>query len=329
VSPESILLPEPMFEGMLWRPPHKSDVPAIVALQDACCDVDRDERLVESEVLDWWADPSDDPAVDALLGFDASGDLVVSIWSLVPDGDRSTQRIHGYQNQVHPRVRSGTMYQFVLDWWEARGRQRMSEDRNPLPGKFVHYRVADQEDQIQFLTSHGYEIARYFHELNRDLSGPIDAVEIPDGITVRPFDDHRSQARLVHNDAFLDHWGSEPISAEKWELHLAEFFEPNASFVAFDGDDPVAYVLCATYPHDFGVRGWSHTWVEGAGTVRSHRRRGLASALITRAMRVMAEGGMEYAILGVDADSPTGAYGVYEALGFRELRREVALTKKV
>jgi len=46
-------------------------------------------------------------------------------------------------------------------------------------------------------------------------------------------------------------------------------------------------------------------------------------------MRAMAEAGMEYAILGVDAGSPTGAYGVYEGLGFRGLRREVALTKKV
>jgi len=314
---------------MLWRPPQKSDVAAIVALQDACCDVDRDERLVESEVLDWWEDSSDDPAVDALLGFDELGELVVSIWSLVPDGDESTQRILGYQNQVHPRVRSESMYQFVLEWWEARGRQRLYESQNTLPGKFVHYRIIDQDDQIHFLTTHGYEIARYFHELNRDLSDAIAAVEPPEGIMVRPFDDHRSQARLVHNDAFLDHWGSQPISVKKWELHFGEFFEPDSSFVALDGDDAVAYVLCSTYPHDFGHRGWSHTWIEGAGTVRSHRRRGLASALITRAMQVMAEAGMEYAILGVDADSPTGAYGVYEALGFRELRREVALTKKV
>jgi len=312
----------------MWRPPRKSDVPAIVALQDACCDVDREERLVESEVLDWWEDSSNDPAADALLGFDASGELVVSIWSLVPDGDESKQRIFGYQNQIHPRVRSETTFQFVLNWWEARGRQRLLERENTLPARFVQYRLADQEEQIHFLRSQGYEIARYFQELNRDLTEPISTVEMPNGISIRPLGSHRSEARLVHNEAFRDHWGSQPISAEKWELHFGEFFEPEPSFVAFDGDDPVAYVLCGTFPHDFSDRGWSHTWVGGVGTVRSFRRRGLASALITRAMQVMVQHGMEFAILGVDADSPTGAYGVYEDLGFRELRREVALTKE-
>ncbi len=43
----------------------------------------------------------------------------------------------------------------------------------------------------------------------------------------------------------------------------------------------------------------------------------------------MKKDGMEYAVLGVDAEEPTGAYGVYEKLGFHQLRAEVALQKKV
>jgi len=43
----------------------------------------------------------------------------------------------------------------------------------------------------------------------------------------------------------------------------------------------------------------------------------------------MNKDGMEYAVLGVDAENPTGAYGVYKKLGFHQLRAEVALQKKV
>jgi len=329
VSSETVSLPEPLFERMSWRPPEKSDVPAIVALQGACCDVDRTERWDDSDVLDWWADSSNDQEADALLGFDTKGELVVSIWSRVPAGATSVQRIGGDQNQIHPRVRSDAMNQFVLDWWEARGRQRVFGDRFLLPAEYTFHRLVAQEDEIEFLTSRGYEVARHFHELIRDLADPISVAEAPSDITVRPLGDHRIEARRIHNDAFRDHWGSEPITAERWGSHLGDHFEPDSSFVAFDGDDAVAYVMCSTYPSDFVDRGWSHTWIEGIGTVRSHRRRGLASMLVARATKVIAEAGMEYALLEVDADNPTGAYGVYEDLGFREFRRGLTLTKSL
>lgn len=327
MNSESVSLPMPNFDGMSWRSPEKSDASVIVALQDACCDVDLDQRLTEVEVLDWWADSSNDPTVDALLGFDASGQLVVSIWSLVPAGAETKQRIHGYQNQIHPSLRTDAMNEFVLDWWQARGCQRLSEIENALPAVFIHYRLADQLDEIEFLTSHGYEVARYFHDLIRDLAMPIPEVGLPNGITVQPLADHITAALRVHNDSFRDHWGSQPMTPERWQLLSDDHFEPDSSFVAFEHDDPVAYIRCGTYPQDFGDRGWTHTWIEGVGTARSHRRRGLASALATRAMLVIAAAGIEYAILGVDAENPTGAYGVYERLGFREVRGEVALIK--
>jgi ribosomal protein S18 acetylase RimI-like enzyme len=46
-------------------------------------------------------------------------------------------------------------------------------------------------------------------------------------------------------------------------------------------------------------------------------------------MQVMAAAGMEYVLLGVDSENPTGAYGVYEDLGFIELRREILVSRTV
>ena len=52
------------------------------------------------------------------------------------------------------------------------------------------------------------------------------------------------------------------------------------------------------------------------------RGRGVASALIVRALGALRDRGMTEAALGVDAQNETGALRLYEAMGFREAARE-------
>jgi ribosomal protein S18 acetylase RimI-like enzyme len=89
--------------------------------------------------------------------------------------------------------------------------------------------------------------------------------------------------------------------------------------------------MSASWPHDFPDRGFRHSWILSLGVIPGHRGRGLASALITLAMRDFVADGMEYAMLDVDSANPTGAYGLYESLGFIpvEGRRTVAMLKEV
>ena len=320
-------LPEPDFDRMVWRAPLESDAQAIAALHDACFEVDHTYRMVESEILEHWDSTSLDPSTDALVGFSSEGQLVVAIWTILPDGAETKHRAYGYQNRIHPSVRSEQMSDFVLAWWEARSGQRFATIDDDLPRVFFQDSYSHLTDEIDFFISRGYTIVRYFHELGRDLSVPIEPVEFPDGIEVRPLDGHEEDARLVHNDSFRDHWGSQPVPKKRWLRQFNEFFMPEASFVAYDQDTPVAYLLSSRYPHDFDDRGWPHAWIEGIGTARAYRGKGIASALIAKAMGAMADDAMQYAVLGVDAENPTGAYGLYENLGFTLLRGEVMLSK--
>lgn len=324
----AIVLPQPQFDGMVWRAPIESDALAIAALHDACFEVDATYRMVESEMLEHWDSTSLDPSTDALVGFSSDGELVVVIWTILPDGAETKRRAYGYENRIHPAVRSAQMSDFVLAWWETRSRQRFAAIDDDLPRVLFQIPFVHLTDEIAFYSSRGYDVARYFHELGRDLLKSIEPVALPDGVEVRPLEGNKEDARLVHNDSFRDHWGSQPFTAETWKRHFNEFSMPEASFVAYDDGIPVAYLVSTKYPHDFDDRGWPHAWIDGVGTARSHRRRGLASALITLAMESMVEDGMEYAILGVDADNPTGAYGLYENLGFTRLRAEVMLSKE-
>ena len=66
-------------------------------------------------------------------------------------------------------------------------------------------------------------------------------------------------------------------------------------------------------------------WINTVGTRRAWRGKGVASWLMTESLRriAAADDGFERAILGVDAENPTGALSVYRRLGFAEDVRAV------
>ena len=315
-------------EGITWRPPVQDDVPAIVALYDVCCDADGTYRAAPSEILDHWDSQSISPSTDALMGFTEEGTLVSAIWSIVPESVETLRRAFGYENRIHPEYRTEAMRDRSLDWWEVRSRQRLANHDDDLPRLLYQFVFAQQTAEIAYYESRGYEIVRYFHELGRSLAAPLGPVVMPPAIEIRPLETNRADAHKIRNVAFRDHWGSQPATVAAWAETFNEFYMPDASFVAYEGDEPVGYILSAVYPHDFEDRGWPHFWIEAIGTLRSHRKRGIASGLISMAMETMRRVGMEFVILGVDAENPTGAYGLYERLGFGKLREEIALEKK-
>lgn len=319
----------PQLEAMSWRAALPDDSRAIVVLQDACFDVDDTYREVESEVLERFDDPAMDPAADSLLAVTDAGEVVVSIWSYMQSSAETKWRAFG-DVHVHPEHRSDQLMDFALDWWEARSRQRLAEKADDLPKYLWFSAYTHQVSMVERVQARGFTIARYYDELVRDLSAPVDEPELPTGLRFVPSEEAPDGDELyVHNEAFRDHWGSQPFTQERWDLFKNEFYLPEASYLVYDGDDPVGHVMSAKWPHDFADRGFTHSWIVSLGVLRSHRKRGIASAMIARAMRDFAVDGMEYAMLDVDSENPTGAYGLYEGLGFVPTRQTLALIKEV
>jgi mycothiol synthase len=315
----------PILEHTTFRPAVESDVSAILALQDACFEADRTFREAESEILDRFDDPGIDPRRDSLIAVTVNGDVIASVWSIVSTSAATMWRAFG-EIHVHPDHRTGSMLAFAQEWWEARSRQRLALIDDDLD-KVLWMSVYEHEtERIAFLEDRGYTITRYYDELIRDLSRPIAAHPLPNDVTVVPAEEAGSGDDLVvHNAAFRDHWGSQPFTQERWDHFKNEFYLPGSSWVAYDGDIPVGQIMCAMWPQDFEDRGFRHSWILSLGVIRSHRKIGLASALITLALEDFVANDMEYALLDVDSGNETGAYGLYESLGFVRDRRSVAL----
>jgi mycothiol synthase len=73
--------------------------------------------------------------------------------------------------------------------------------------------------------------------------------------------------------------------------------------------------------------GWTQGWTSKLGVRAPWRGMGLAKALLTASMRAFAVDGIQYAGLDVDSDNPTGAVGIYSALGYQVRHRALHWTK--
>jgi ribosomal protein S18 acetylase RimI-like enzyme len=97
--------------------------------------------------------------------------------------------------------------------------------------------------------------------------------------------------------------------------------------VVWDGDEVAAVTETFIHADENRALGIEHGWLERISTRRPWRGRGVAKAMIVSAMEALRERGMSQAALGVDADNPSGAFGLYERLGFRVANRMEAVAK--
>lgn len=318
----------PDVDGAAWRPLTPGDAAAMSALQQACFEVDGGYRITPSEMRDEFDLYGEHADTDSIGAFTADGELVAMAWNQASSSAATEHRFFIFLF-VHPDRRGRGVEDTLLEWIARRARARSADVADGLPSSLYRYGVYEtMTDDLALMGRHGYVPARYFTENARDLAQPIPDHSLPASLQARSWSEAVSADGLaVHNASFMDHWGSQPTTAHAWKTLENEFFLPGASWVVYDGERPVAYLKSSQYPHDFVDRGRTEAWIEGIGTARSHRGRGIASALLTMALLAFRDDGMEFACLGVDAESPTGANRLYERLGFVPEKRWMAFRK--
>jgi ribosomal protein S18 acetylase RimI-like enzyme len=311
------------------RPIRAEDLAAIHALQRRVEQHDGFPLATPlAEFEEWLDDPHLDLATDTRL-VEAGGTIVAwgRIWHL-PSGEREERAY--VLGAVDPAHRGKGIGSALLGWLIGRAEERLRAVPFDLP---LHVRVMAfdfQRGALALYARHRLVPVRYTDELLRDLEATPPRPEVP-GIAIVPWDLARSEeARRAKNDAFADHWGSTPSDAAAWEHELARHGRRlDLSFLALDGGRIVATCLNGFYPADEGVTGRRDGWVLSLSVVRSHRRRGIASALLVASLEAFRAAGMTHSVLGVDSENPTGAYGVYERLGYRPLHRMVVSQRTV
>jgi GNAT superfamily N-acetyltransferase len=312
----------------VWRPIERGDAANWSRMLAAVQAADHGwDYLTEQVLLEEFDHPDCDFERGSVGVFD--GGTMVGYAGLIARPAAGTVHEMRYRGAVHPGWRGRGIGGRLLDWAEAAAVPLHRERYPDLPLSLSGWCLASNAPAIALYAAHGYQQVRWFHAMMGDLSAALPSVPEPDGVDIVGFTPERSaDARLIRDESFRDHWGSVDTSAEGWAHSVAtSAFRPGFSFIAYGGGEPAGVILCHEYDAPDDADEGRDLHVALVGTLRAFRKRRIASALLVRAMAKGRAAGYATASLGVDADSPTGAVGVYAHVGFTVHHTSITLTK--
>jgi mycothiol synthase len=290
-----------------------------------------DEITTVPELENWLAHVTQgfDPGRDVAL-VEVDGALVAYGWVDWVDTQESTRefRLGGY---VHPDWQGRGIGRRLLAWQEDHARAHPAAKATERPLNFGSWSSDENVRKVRLFTRSGYEVVRYFFEMNRPNLDEIEVPPMPEGLEVRPIGSDRASLKQLWDadvEAFQDHWGGFDGSDAAFEAWLTDpMHAPDLWVVAWDGDEITGAVTNAIFADENEAFGRKRGWMETVFVRRRWRRRGLGAAIVARALVRLREAGMTSAGLGVDSDNPSGALALYERAGFQVHRRSAAYRK--
>ena len=166
----------------------------------------------------------------------------------------------------------------------------------------------------RLLESMCYRAVRVFREMRIEFTEPPPPPIWPTELRVVAFDpEHDARAfHAAQQEAFADHWEYVARDFEAWSRdHLAsERFDPTLWCVVKAADEVAAGTICTANTYGGG-------FVQILFTRRPWRGQGIGGALVADAFCRLWDRGERSVGLGVDAESVSGAFRLYERAGMR------------
>lgn len=303
---------------MTWVPASLGDAAALAALFNRIADFEETPERFSPEAKKHDLDSDFRPLEQrTIVGRLEPGDVIAYGVVYHRRSEAEEQRAH-FAVYVSPDWRGRGLEDAITDWALSASGDVLEEVA--ASQKYVcSWLYKNQEEAEARLESRGFAAGRHWWEMERLLNEDVPSSP-EDGFTIVPWgNEHSMPVRVVCNTAFADHWGFSPFSEESWQRQSIESprFRQHLSFVALAGDKLVGYSYNLIQEEDWEAAGRSEGWIAGLGVLSEWRKKGIATALLSRSMQVMKDAGLDAAMIGVDSASPTGAQHLYYALGFR------------
>lgn len=309
----------------------EGDLDDFVAIFNAANVEDRiDERVTREGLANWLGHrtPTFDPDRDIVVA-EVGGRTVGYGWTAWVD-TTDGRRDYLTRGHVHPEWRRRGVGTAILRHNEARLRELSASHDTDRPRAYVAFSPDRRIGAVALLTGSGYQPVRYFFDMVRPTLDGVEVPLLPEGLELRPIVGREGLRRIFDADAeaFMDHWGGFDASDQTFERWIADpDLDPELILAAWDGDEIAGAVVNIINAEENRQLGRPRGLLDSVFVRRRWRGRGLGYALVMASLALLRDRGMTSAILGVDADNPTGALRLYEKAGFEVDVRSTAYRK--
>ncbi len=287
-----------------------------------------------------WAGASED---DLLVEVSARGNLTrENVVLRDPDG-----RIRGWAS-AHDRAAGRMLLVVVVDRlledpladqvadvllaWADEAARQVGIERGLDVQQIDSGAFADDDRQQRWLARAGFERVRTWWQMSRPVTpdeADLDS-DVREGVRIRPVERQGSgmpsedDLRTVHDvleSAFADHFNSHEETFDEFVFRLRE--DPGHRWDHWwiaelvDGEAPEAAGALVGVVSEGSDGKPDGSYVEYIGVLANARGRGVAKSLLRTVIADAAGRGRDRVGLEVDADSPTGADGLYVSMGWK------------
>ncbi|MGI8433257.1 MAG: GNAT family N-acetyltransferase [Nocardioidaceae bacterium] len=219
----------------------------------------------------------------------------------------------------------------LFGWGEEAARRVGSERRLDVQ-QIDSGAFADDQRQRRWLTEAGFAHVRTWWQMSRPVTADEEelSADVRPGVRIRLVGRQgtgmpdENDLRTVHDileESFADHFNSHEESFDEFVSRLRE--DPGhrwdhwwiAEVLGEDGTQPAGTLVGAV--RDGDERKPDGSYVEYLGVLQTARGRGVAKSLLSTIIADAASCGRDRVGLEVDADSPTGANGLYVSMGWK------------
>jgi mycothiol synthase len=306
----------PLPPGYSTRAAEEADAEAIYRLiHDYDVSIVGYSDFAPDDLLELFREDHFDIDRDSCLVLDGEGRPAgfTMIWAREPHRRYSAYAV------VHPQHRGRGIGTGLLGFLERRMRAQVADHEGATLWNWI-----DLEDEAarRIVEAAGFSEVRRHYTMIGDLSALDPAMPAPEWISIRTCNE--DDAEVIHSldqETFAEHWGFTPRSYEQWHKQSYERSDTDLSmwFLALVDGEPVGFLIGRAME---GIG-----WIGDLGVRKTHRRRGVASALLRHSLSDFKRRGFPKVGLGVDASNETRAVHLYEKLGMQAERVYVTYEK--
>lgn len=317
-------------EGYISRPATFDDLDAVVeAINAASVKLVGNQMLTVEEYRSDWDLPAFNLEANTRIVVSPQGQVagVLEYWDLNEPHIR-----YDVWGRVHPEHEGRGVGSHLLAWADERA--KCSVDSAAVGARAALRSFVPSIDPAAraLFEDNGYHLLRYTLRMVIDLDDNLPSPRWQEGIQVRTMQpgEEADVLRAVR-DSFKDHFGyvESPFEQDlaRWMhmIHNDVNFDRSLWFLALHGSEIVGMSLCWLKSFNDPELGWIST----LGVRRAWRRQGLGLALLQHSFAELYRRGKPHVGLAVDAESLTGATGLYLKAGMRpDPRHQISLYEK-